>query len=804
MFIRKLFGIRVVAITLLLVTLVLINLSDSIFAENRYSRANRPTFTKPNLIRKAPSNNTRMIRSDKKITFNQFQLNSSKASISSSSIPKSDINKATVLKASEGSPSDEIAINFEAVDLMSLVRYMSEETGKGFIINQPLKGNVTIISPIMLSKKEALAMLESILQVRGYTAVPTGKMYKIVSLSDAKVAGTETRTSDEIASLKDDDTLITQIVPLEKTSVSEAQKILATLLPRGSSMLLFKPSNTIVLTGRSVNIKRALEVLNQLEKGLSKPGLDIVPLKFSSSDEMKTQLEKIISSGGVERDKIKGGVTFMSDKRNNSLLILSAPENFKRIRDLIDRLDTATTDTRPELTKFFRLTYADESETVKQLQDILGIGKKKDGRTASETYAIETTRLIPIKRIKSIMVTTRSEKIMNEIAGLLKHLDSPPVKGSGDIKVIHIVNADAKELAATLARLARQRNKNTGSKNEMSVSFVADTHSNSLIMTGPQQLFDYYESIIKSLDVMRHQILVEVLIAEVSGKLTENIGIEWNVFNMDSSKWRAFGGTNYGLTGNPLTNTGFQIGLVKDTVDVAKLSAGNAAALSKIKAIAKAYKSNSNFKILSAPQILTTDNEEAKISVGEVVALPQGFTKDRDTGRFDLTNFKYEDVGIMLHLTPRVNSNDLVTLKLDQEIKKRQAENLYAFNVPVLTKRQMETTITVPNNKTIVIGGLMSEDKSKTIERVPLLSKLPLVGNLFKNRKKTSSKTNLMVFLTPHILSTPDEVAAFNSGKKFKERNDKIINNKVLSNVEKRMEKIREKARKTFELLRSK
>ena len=202
---------------------------------------------------------------------------------------------------------------------MSLVRYMSQETGRGFIINQPLQGDVTIISPVTLGKEEALAMLESILQVRGYTAVPSGKMFKIVALSDAKVAGTETRTPGELTSLSDDDTLITQIVPLERTSVEEASKILATLLPRDASMLLFPPSNTIVLTGRSVNIKRALEVLLELEKGLLRPGLDIVPLKYSAADDLKAQLEKIISGGGVERDTIKGGVNFIADKRSNSL-----------------------------------------------------------------------------------------------------------------------------------------------------------------------------------------------------------------------------------------------------------------------------------------------------------------------------------------------------------------------------------------------------------------------------------------------------------------------------------------------------
>ncbi|MGM0599057.1 MAG: secretin N-terminal domain-containing protein [Candidatus Rifleibacteriota bacterium] len=717
-----------------------------------------------------------------------------------------NIDDAEIIEPSEGNRNDSIAINFEAVDLMSLVRYLSQETGRGFIINQPLSGEVTIISPVTLTREESLAMLESILQVRGYTAVPSGKMFKIVALSDAKVAGTQTRTSDELSELSNDDTLITQIVPLERTSVEEAAKLLQNLLPRDASMLLFPPSNTIVLTGRSVNIKRALEVVRELEKGLSEPGLDIVPLKFSSADDMKKKLERIISEGGVQRDEIRGGVNFIADKRSNNLLILSSPDNFSRIRSLIDRLDTGSTDTRPELTKFFKLKYADESETVKEIKDILGFSEKAANKSASESVAIETTRLVPIKRTRSIMVTTRSEDMMTRIKTLLDYLDSPPVEGASDVKVVRVVNAEAKTLAETLARLVQQSNQ--GSKNtdrNEKISFVAEEHTNSIIMTGPPQKFSHYESILKSLDVMRHQILVEVLISEVSGNLTHNLGIEWNVFNFNGTEWRAFGGTNYDLKGNPLSNNGFQVGLIQDPVDPSKLASGDLAELSKIKAMVKAYQNNSNFKILSAPQILATDNEEANISVGEVVALPQGFTQDRDTGRFDLTNFKYEDVGIVLNITPRVNSNQLVTLKIDQEIKKRQEENLYEFNVPVLTKRQMDTTISVPNHKTIVIGGLMREDKTKVTERVPLLSNIPFIGEAFKNRRTITQKTNLLVFITPHILSSPEELVQFDREKAEQPEEQRLERLKKESNKKLEVEKNRfkQKALDVFDRLRS-
>jgi general secretion pathway protein D len=786
--------------------------TGQLFAQTRVIENKKKTFQKPMLIRNTPSSttsgNARIVVPDRSRQRNPGMPPIVRVNPKSADVPQAseDINAAEVIEPSAGNPSDEIAINFEAVDLMSLVRYISQETGRGFIINQPLQGEVTIISPVTLNRDEALAMMESILQVRGYTAVKSGKMFKIVALSDAKVAGTETRTSSELGELSEDDTLITQIVPLERTSVEEASKLLQNLLPRDASMLLFPPSNTIVLTGRSVNIKRALEVVKELEKGLLKPGLDIIPLKFSAADDMKTQLERIISEGGVQRDEIRGGVTFIADKRSNSLLLLTSPDNFSRIRSLIDRLDTGSNDTRPELTRFFSLKYADESETVKEIEDILGFAGKDKVKSASETAAIETTRLVPIKRTRSIMVTTRSEQIMKRIESLLVYLDAPPAKDASDVRVVRVKNAEAKTLAETLSRLVQQKNQaSTAGKRSDHISFVAEEHTNSIIMTGPPQQFSHYESILQSLDVMRQQILVEVLITEVSGNLTHNLGIEWNVFDFDSTGWRAFGGTNYDLKGNPLTNSGFQLGLVKDPIDTAKLAAGDVAELTSIKAMVKAYQNNSDFKILSAPQILATDNEEANISVGEVVALPQGFTQDRDTGRFDLTNFKYEDVGIVLKINPRVNSNELVTLKINQEIKKRQEENLYEFNVPVLTKRQMDTTISVPNHHTIVIGGLMREDKTKVVDRVPLLSNIPFIGEAFKNKRTITQKTNLLVFLTPHILSSPEELIRFDQqrGKVSEAKRLEDAQNKAQPILANEQHRLREKAREAFRRLKS-
>jgi general secretion pathway protein D len=392
--------------------------------------------------------------------------------------------------------------------------------------------------------------------------------------------------------------------------------------------------------------------------------------------------------------------------------------------------------------------------------------------------AIETTRLMPIKRTRSILVTTRAPEMLEKIGRLLDELDRKPTAENASVQIVRVVNSEAKVLAETLNKLVVDRAKSKKDKDTVKtdeITFAADEHTNSLIVTGPSQIFAQYEAIIKALDIMRPQILVEVLITEVSGNLSKSMGIEWGYIDADKTHARAYGQTNFGLESQALTGTGMQVGLLKGPLDMAKALNNDIVELSKIKALMRVYQNNSEFNILSAPQLLATDNEEAKIIVGEVVALPQGFTKDRDSGRFDLTNFKYEDVGITLNLKPRVNSNELVTLKLNQEVKKRQEENLYEFSVPVLTKRQMETTITVPNHETIVIGGLMREDKTMVEDRIPVLANLPLIGPAFRSKRRSVQKTNLLVFLTPHILSTPQEVADFDLSSVKQQRDSAAV-----------------------------
>ncbi|MFZ2960756.1 MAG: secretin N-terminal domain-containing protein [Candidatus Ozemobacteraceae bacterium] len=693
------------------------------------------------------------------------------------------LSKATIIAPPPVEPTeDSVSINFEAVELMTLLRYLSQETGKGFILDQNLSGNVTIISPVHLSRKEALLTLESILQVKGYVAIPSGKMYKIVPMAQAKVAGTETRRGNELDQLGENDTLVTQIIPLRKTTVEEAKGVLAALLPPDAQMMSFTPSNTLIITGRSVNIKRAMEILNELEEGRVRPGLDLVTLRYSTATYMKGQLETLINNGGIARGELRGGVLFIPDTRNNVLMVVSAAENFPIVRKLVERLDVASGDTRPDIVKTYALRYADETETVKQLQEILALSKRvnEGGPTASQTVAIDSTKLLAIKRTHSIMVSTRSPEILKRIEVLLVELDGKSIAEAGNVQIIRLTHADAKTLAETLNRLAQDRQKGkvqqvSQQQKSDTITFVAEPSTNSLIVIGLPQYFSEYRPIILSLDVMRPQILVEALIAEVSGNITKSLGIEGGILDAAGTNLRTFGNTNFGLRQQALTTQGMQIGLVKDPLDLQKVKDGDFTEVSKIKALINLYQNNAKFNILSAPRILTTDNEEAKIMVGEVVALPQGFTKDQISGRYDLTNFKYEDVGINLTIKPRVNSSKMVTLVLDQEVKKRQEENLYQFNVPVLTKRQMKTTVTIPNHETIVIGGLVREDKTEVEDRIPFFSSIPLLGKAFRNKRHTVQKTNLLVFLTPHILSTPEEVVRFDQSVSNPDPNNRSI-----------------------------
>ncbi|PKA12015.1 type II secretion system secretin GspD [Leptospira meyeri] len=393
---------------------------------------------------------------------------------------------------------------------------------------------------------------------------------------------------------------------------------------------------------------------------------------------------------------------------------------------------------------------------------------------------------IIIPKNQNTLIFSGSTSDINKLLKLVDNLDirvdgPGSISSAGDIHIYTLEYNEAEKLAAILVKLdmpdaptapapsgqpgetgpdgkpnpptqpVAQQAKVPGKQDK--IKAVAHKESNSLIVTATPQEWEEIKKIIKILDTPRKQVLLEVLIVELTSTDLNDFGIDWRyqelAYGQFNTGLAATGGVidKNGRPTNVNTLSGFSLGFIR--------RGGQ-----QIIGILNANSTNENFNVLSAPQILTLDNQEAEINVGQDVPVR---TQNRNAGlggdnAVTVANFEYRPTGIKLKFTPHINKNNRITLDLYQEIKNVAGISSEATGGnPTFNKRDIKTTIVVDNIQTIVIGGLLSNDKQKKVQKIPILGEIPLLGTLFRRTTNQNRKTNLMVFLTPHILDDRDK-----------------------------------------------
>ena len=353
-----------------------------------------------------------------------------------------------------------------------------------------------------------------------------------------------------------------------------------------------------------------------------------------------------------------------------------------------------------------------------------------------------------------MLIITGNALEVNRLVKIAASLDlAPPEEvreefSFGNIHIYRLENIQAEKVAQTLNKLTWPVGAGKNQK-QKKLQIVAFKETNSLIYIGTKEEFQALKGLISKLDLPRDQVLLEVLIVEVGQSKANSFGINWRIDSKGThtqfnTGLAAQGGLIDPQTGDPTgvnTLIGFSIGVLKEGKE-------------KIMSIINANLNRDNFRILSAPQILTLDNQEAEISVGEEVPVR---TLQRTAGAADQTvivdQFEYKSIGLVLKFTPYISKNEVITIDLYQEIKAIAGDPQNITTNPRFTRRSIKTTIRVNNGQTIVIGGLVSKNRVRGISKVPILGDLPLIGSLFRSTSYTLQRTNLLVFLTPHILT---------------------------------------------------
>ena len=393
----------------------------------------------------------------------------------------------------------------------------------------------------------------------------------------------------------------------------------------------------------------------------------------------------------------------------------------------------------------------------------------------------KNTEIVDFKETNNLILTGGAlevDRLLRIIVKLDKPIPEPKFEKipGGNIYIVRLKNMESDKVEATLKKITlpssmidqgkRGKEKKSGQKVGKKIEVVSHPQSNSIIYVGNKKEWRVIKDLIKKIDVTRDQILLEVLIAEVR----EN---DINQFGLDLRYNRPNGGLstqfNSGIAAGGASTAGEAPSLQNIFNSLAGFSLGFFSG--SILGILNANKANDNFLVLSAPQILTLNNEEAEIDVGQDVPV-QTSQSNLTTGSGGIVNqFDYRPTGVKLKVTPQINSDQEITLKLDQEIKEVSGSTAGAIALPQFTKRKIKTTIKVHNEQTIVIGGLIATNRSKQIVKVPLLGDIPLLGYLFKRSTTQTMRTNLLVFITPHILT--DRVLADKFTKELQENQAK-------------------------------
>ncbi|MCM8830110.1 MAG: hypothetical protein NC824_03835 [Candidatus Omnitrophica bacterium] len=387
-------------------------------------------------------------------------------------------------------------------------------------------------------------------------------------------------------------------------------------------------------------------------------------------------------------------------------------------------------------------------------------------------YITKNGQITVDSRTNSLVVSDIGANI-EKILEIVARIDIPSPPGRDVLKIYRLENVDAEEVAKILTQLLtrpRQTAVRRGEAPPVQPSVVAAKATNSLIINADPDDFANIEKIIKELDVLTHQVLIEALIAEVSYESTKRMGIEWAATEtFDNNRFTGGAGINFGYiesyASTGIAPEGLSIGIYKGSLTF-PLEVG---------ALINLYAKEGEFNILSTPQIVTSDNQEATINVSENIPYLKEtrFIQSTSGSTGDIIkSYDYKDVGITLKITPQISQDRYVRLKISQEVTKVIEGGL--AEAPTTAKRAVDTTLIVPNKKTVVLGGLVRDDKENTLKKVPFLGNIPLLGNLFRYNSKKSTKTNLLIFITPHIITTFEEAEAIKEGKEKSIIGDKI------------------------------
>jgi general secretion pathway protein D len=611
---------------------------------------------------------------------------------------------------------DTVTLNFVNADIEAVVKAVAEITGRNFLIDPRVKGTINIISVRPVPKTLVYPTLLSALRLQGFTVVEGEGVSKVVPEADAKQQGGAVSVGPVAGG---GDRLVTQVITLRYESAAQLVNVLRPLITPNNTIAAFPASNALVITDYADNLRRIDRIIASLDQASSGAEPILVPLRNASAIDVVALLNRLLTEPGAAAGPVDAQqrVTVLADARSNSVLVRADnPGRLARVRQLIEQLDTPG---RPGGNMY--IVYLKNAEAARVAQTLRSMLSGGDGGASVPSSTASTPPLF---------------------------LGNAPMAG-------------AVPAAATSAPLATAPTPSTTSFSANGATITADVASNSLIVMAAEPVYNNLRAIIEKLDVRRAQVYVEALIVEVSADKAAEFGIQWQALSgYNSTQTRVIGGTNFTPRGsgdniidiarNPgSVGQGLALGVIKGTVTIPGLGT-----ITNLAFLARALETQVGANILSTPTLMTLDNEEARIIVGQNIQLVTGSyaTTGGANTVTPFQTFERKDVGIVLRVKPQITEGGTVRLALYQEVSR--VEDVTVAAGIVLSKRALESTVVVDDTQIIVLGGLIEDRLTDGSDKVPLFGDIPLLGAAFRYDARRRQKTNLMIFIKPTVLRT--------------------------------------------------
>ena len=604
----------------------------------------------------------------------------------------------------------------------AFINEVADITGKNFAVDPRVRGNVTVISNKALNKNEVYDLFLGVLNVNGVVAIPSGNTIRLVPDSNVKSSGIPYDSRQNARG----DQIVTRVIWLENTNANDLIPALRPLMPQFAHLSAVGGTNALIVSDRASNIYQLESIIRNLD-GTGQNDIEAISLQSSQAEEVIGLLESMSSTGAAK--DVKGSrVRIVADNRTNRIIIKGDTATRKRIRQMIEMMDVPAADRLGGL-KVFRLKYASAQNLAEILQGLVS------GQAVSSSANANSS---------SNNNSASNLSSTNNNTGNSSTISTPSINLGGSSN--------------------SNNQNNITSFNGNGVSIIADGSQNALVVKADPQLMREIESAIQQLDTRRQQVLIEAAIIEVEGTDADQLGVQWALGDLSSG----IGLINFDNIGASLKNVaaGYLTGGAAGAGSA--IGAGTSLVLGDYRegsdgsrklygAMIQALKEKTKSNLLSTPSIVTMDNEEAYIVVGENVPFVTGSLSTNGGVANPYTTIERKDVGVTLKVVPHIGEGGTLRLEVEQEVSDVKANKGQAQDL-VTSKRAIKTSILAEHGQTIVLGGLISDNSIYSRQAVPGLGAIPGLGRLFRSDGQSNQKRNLLIFIHPTIVGDSQDI----------------------------------------------